>query len=307
MIRVVKAGLKYLTQKEYRFQYNAGKGHYDSMPDEEYLSKLYEAKFGKKLDLKEPKTFNEKLQWLKLHDRKEKYTTMVDKYAVKKLIAEKIGKEHVVPTYGVWDNISQIDLNKLPSQFVLKTTHGCGGMIICKDKSQLDLKKDGKVLLRGLKRNYYYHVREWPYKNVQPRILAEKYLENDSNAALIVYKVFNFNGIPKIIQVIQGDKTKNETIDYFDTEWNLLNLHQNYPNSQYHLPKPKELNEMLKLSSICSTHFPFLRTDWYIVGGQIYFSEFTFYSDAGMEPFYPEEWDLKLGEWIELPDKEATT
>lgn len=304
MLKKMKSGLKYVTQKKYRFQYNACKGYYDSLTDAEYLSKLYESKFGKKLNLENPKTFNEKLQWLKLNDRKPEYTIMVDKHSVKKYVEKKIGKQYVIPSLGVWNNFSEIDFESLPQQFVLKTTHGCGGMAICRNKQQFKIDKIRNNFKKSLKQNYYYHVREWPYKDVPPRILAEPFMKDDKSDVLIVYKVFNFNGVPRIIQVIQGDKTKYESIDYFDIEWNLLEMHQNYPNSKVHLSRPKVLGEMLMLSRGCSEGFPFLRTDWYIVNGQIYFSEFTFYSDAGMAPFHPADWDLVLGKWIKLPIEE---
>lgn len=286
----------------YRFQIIANLGLLNSMSDEKYLQRYYKAKTGLDLDLDNPKLFNEKLQWLKLHDRKSCYTDMVDKYKAKEVVARIVGDQYVIPTLCVWGNENEIDFKRLPSKFVLKTTHGCGGMYICRGEVP-DEEKVRKAMRKALKKNYYYHMREWPYKNVKPRILAEKYMQDGDIKNLTVYKVFNFNGTPKIIQTIQDDKTPEESIDYFDTEWNLLNLRQNYPNSKFHLAKPQTLDEMLRLSAECSKGIPFLRTDWYEINGRVYFSEFTFYSDAGVENFYPEKWNSVLGNWLDLPAK----
>ena len=272
--------------------------------DETFLKILYKDSVGKPLDLKNPTTFNEKLQWSKLHDRKDVYTVMVDKYAAKQYVAERVGDRYVIPTLGVWDKFDEIDFEKLPDQFVLKTNHDCGGVIICKDKSQLDVKAAKKKLNRALKRNYFWHTREWPYKNVRRRIFAEEFMQDSRFDVLTVYKIFNFSGQPKIIQVILNDKTPQETVDYFDTDWNLLDLRQYFRNSECPLSKPDCLDEMLELAHALSKDKPgFLRTDFYEIDGKIYFSEFTFFSDAGLGRFDPEEWDTVLGSWLELPDQ----
>ena len=283
------------------FQYKRLAGAYGKrLSDEEYLKKFYKYSIGRDLNLENPQTFNEKLQWLKLYDRQFDLTNTVDKYAVKEIVRNAIGEQYVIKDYGVWNTFDEIDFSVLPQKFVLKTTHDCGGVVVCKDKNSFNYDKAKKFLNWHLQRRYYEHAREYPYKNVKPRILAEEFVGNGKDV-LIVYKVFCFGGVPKIIQVIQGDKTKNETIDYFDEGWNLLPLKQNFPNSENHLPKPDCLQEMLELSQKLSSHRPFLRVDWYIVEGQLKFSEFTYYSDAGFAKFSPEEWDYKLGEWIELP------
>ena len=274
------------------------------IPDKQYLKILYKLNFRKSLNLKNPQTFNEKMQWIKLYNRRPEYTVMVDKYAVKKYIADKIGEEHVIPLINVWDSYYDIDFEELPDQFVLKTTNSSGGLFICKDKRSFNEKAIRKTFLRALKQNYYYHMREWPYKNVAPRIIAEQYMEDKNTETLIVYKVFNFVGVPKIIQVIQNDKKENEVIDYFDTEWNLLELKQNFDNSDNPPSRPECLKKMLELSGMLSKGIPFVRVDWYVINGKLYFSEFTFFSDAGMQPFTPNEWDDILGGWIVLPDKE---
>lgn len=300
--KIIRAANRYVFDSNYRFRFNAAKGKYDTMEDEEYLKKFFLAKMGYELNLNNPETFNEKMQWLKLNYRCPIFTQMVDKYEVRKYIANIIGEEYSVPLIAVWDSPDDIEFDKLPSQFVLKTTHGCGGMYICRDKSTFDLNGAKKALKKTFYKNYYMYMREWPYKNVQPRVIAEQYMQNGDEVHLKVYKIFNFNGIPKIIQAIQNDKTHDESIDYFDADWNLLDLHQNYPNSKIKTEKPKTLEKMLELSKKCSSGFPFLRTDWYEINGRVYFSEFTFYLDAGMEPFYPEKWDKILGSWITLPD-----
>ena len=299
-----KEGLKYyLKHPKQIYGFFASRGMLNWVSDKAYLKMVYKNSFGKKLNLKNPQTFNEKLQWLKLYNRKDIYTAMVDKYQVKKLITDKIGADYIIPTINVYDKFEDINLDELPNQFVLKCTHDSGGLVICKDKSCLDLEKAKKKIKKSLKVNYFWLSREWPYKNVKPRIIAEEFVGEISNS-LVVYKVFCFNGTAKIIQVIQGDKTKQESIDYFDDNWNLLDLRQNYPNSLEHLPKPQLLDEMLKLSGELSKGYPFLRVDWYIVNNKLKFSEFTFYSDSGLSKFYPDEWDLKLGEMIKLDKME---
>lgn len=270
------------------------------LPDAAYLKLKYRIRTGKKLDLKDPGTFNEKLQWLKLHDRKPEYTTMVDKAAVKDYVAEQIGREYLIPTLGVWEHFDDIDFDTLPNQFVLKCTHDSGGLVICRDKEKLDREAAKKKIEKSLKTNYFYRSREWPYKDVQPRILAEAYMEDRQHRDLPVYKFFCFHGQPRIIQVIQNDKQANETIDYFDPQWNRLELRQNYPNSPVPMEKPEKLTDMLRIVSKLAGDKPFLRVDLYLVNGDLYFSEYTFYSDAGFSTFHPESWDEILGSWMKL-------
>lgn len=270
------------------------------LPDRSYLRIKYNLAMGKKLDLKNPQTFNEKLQWLKLYSRKPEYTCMVDKYEAKQYVAQKIGEEYIIPTLGVWDNFDDIDFDSLPNQFVLKCTHDSSGLIIVRDKAELDQVAAKKKIEKSLKKNYYYLSREWPYKNVKPRIIAEKYMQDGKTVNLPVYKILNFAGEPQIIQAIQNDKTEFETIDYFDTNWNRFDLKQNFPNSDYPIKRPECFEDMLELAKKLSQNIPHIRTDFYVINGKLYFSEFTFYSDAGFAPFSPECWDRKLGEWIIL-------
>ena len=300
MKSVVKKAIRLLLDKKYRTSVLDYRGAYNGLSDEKYLKKIYKVRMDKKLDLESPKTFNEKLQWLKLYDRKPIYSVMVDKYEVKNYISERIGSEYVIPTLGVYDSFDDIDFDKLPESFVLKSTHDSGGLVIVRDKSKLDKEKARAKIEKSLARNYYYHGREWPYKNVKPRIIAEQYMEDSASSELPVYKIMTFGGVPKIIQTIQGDKTAKETIDYFDTDWNLLELRQNFPNSEKPLTRPENLEKMLELAAGFSQGFAFLRVDFYEINGKVYFSEFTFYSDSGMAKFIPDEWDLRLGEWIKL-------
>jgi hypothetical protein len=276
------------------------------LSDKTFIKIRYFLKFKKKLNLDDPSSFNEKLQYLKLYNRNCSLVNMVDKYQVKDIVSDLIGHQYIIPSYGVWNRFEDIDFAALPKQFVLKTTHDSGGVVICKDKSFFDYDLARKTLVRHQKMKYFYKAREWPYKYVEPRILAEKYVENKTQDSLVVYKVFCMSGKPYIIQVIQGDKTSEETIDYFDTDWHLLDLKQNYDNSSIHLPRPTQLEKMLELSRILSKDQPFIRVDWYEVAGKLLFSEFTFFSDAGFEPFHPESWDLKLGQLVDLSTLDVT-
>lgn len=271
------------------------------IPDKLWIQIKYYQWFHKLPNLKNPKTFNEKLNWLKLYDRRPEYTTMVDKYEAKKYVSDRVGCQYVIPTVGgPWKSFDEIDFDVLPDQFVLKTTHDCGGVVICKDKKTFD-KKKAKAFLHGhLKNNYYLTCREWPYKNVEPRIFAEAYMKDGENDFLPVYKIMCFNGEPHIIQTIQNDKQPNESIDYFDSDWKLLKLKQNFPNSDKPLSKPEKLGEMLEIAQALSKGKNFLRVDLYVINGKIAFSEHTFYSDAGMAKFDPEIWDERLGEKIDL-------
>lgn len=278
------------------------KGKLNWMPDKMYLKLVTSAVLGYKPEIDKPRSFNEKMQWLKLYDRKPEYTRMVDKYAVREYIAEKVGEEYLIPLVGgPWESFEEIDFGALPEQFVLKTTHDSGGVVICRDKANFDAEAAKKKLTWHLKREYFWGKREWPYKDVKPRIIAEKYMQDEGSVNLPVYKILCFNGEPKIIQTIQNDKTPEESIDYFDTDWNLLDLRQNFPNSEVPMERPETLAEMLSLAEKLSQGHSFLRTDLYNINGKTFFSEITFYSDAGFAKFDPEAWDEILGGWIKLP------
>ena len=293
----------YLTDSDYRFIVNAKLGFYNNLTDEEYLKRKYKARMGCNLDLENPKTFNEKLQWLKIHDRKPIYTTMVDKYEVKRYVADLIGEEYIIPTLSVWEHFDDIDFDKLPEQFVLKCTHDSGGLVICRDKNKFDKKAAKKKIEKCLKRNYYYQGREWPYKNVKPRILAEKYMEDNTTQELRDYKFFCFNGEVKALYIAsERQKSNIETkFDFFDTDFNHLDIKNGHPNALVTPRKPVNFNKMKELSSKLSIGIPHLRVDFYEVDNKIYFGELTFSHMSGLMPFEPEEWDRVFGDWILLP------
>ena len=274
-------------------------GTFRWLPDKPYLELIYYAHFGKKLDLKNPKTFNEKLQWLKLYDRNPEYTRMVDKYEAKQYVAEKIGEEYIIPTLGVWDDPDQIDFGALPDQFVLKCTHDSGGLVICRDKSRLNIEEAKEKLKKRLKFMYFYWGREWPYKNVKPRVIAEKYMEDESGTELKDYKVMCFEGEPKLIQVHRG-RFGEHTQDFYDTQWQKLEITQGFPYSETKMDRPVFLEEMLTLSKKLSQNLHQVRVDWYYVEHQLYFGELTFFDGAGFDGFEPDEYDEIIGSWIKI-------
>lgn len=274
------------------------------LPDEVYISLLYRMRLGKWPNLKNPKSYNEKLQWIKLHDRRPEYSIMVDKYEVKKYIAERIGEEYLIPTLGIWDSFDEIDFNELPDQFVLKCTHDSGGLVICQDKSKLDIKAARNKIENSLKTNYFWNSREWPYKNVKPRIIAEKYMVDESGVELKDYKLFAFNGKTKYIEVdfdryLGGHKRNLYTLD-----WEYMDVRNKHPNApEVKIEKPECLEELIKLSEKLSEGIPHVRTDFYVINGKIYFGELTFFHGSGMQKFEPESFELQMGEWLILPEE----
>lgn len=284
-----------------RFRIKNKLGLYNNTSDEEYLKKLYKFRMGKELDLNNPETFNEKLQWLKIHNRNPLYTTMVDKYAVKKYVADKIGEKYIIPTLGVWDNVEDIAFNKLPKQFVLKCTHDSGGIVICKDKSVLDFNEAKKKLKKSLETNFFLKWREWPYKNVKRRIIAEEFLEDANANELVDYKVLCFNGEPKIVEVHKGRFNGQHTTDNYDIFWNKTDIEQyDLPKSDEIMPKPAFLEEMLRLSKLLSKDLVHVRVDWYFANNRLYFGELTFFDGSGFNLFCGDADEL-LGSWIKLP------
>ncbi len=269
------------------------------LPDKLFLKIVFWARMGKKLDLKNPKTFNEKLQWIKLYDRKPEYTQMVDKYSVREYIKEKIGEQYLIPLLGVWDSIDDVDFNSLPNEFVLKCTHDSGGLVICKDKSKLDIDAAKKKLKKCLKRKFFYRNREWPYKNVKPRIIAEKLMVDESGTELKDYKFFCFDGEPKAL-FIATDRPHDTRFDFFDMEFNHLPFLSGHPMAIKEIKKPVGFNEMAELSKVLSKGLHHARIDFYDINGKIYFGEITFFHHSGFTPFEPDEWDYKFGEWIKL-------
>ena len=271
------------------------------IPDRFMLKYSYNRVFKKRLDLKNPKVFNEKLQWLKLYDRKDVYTTMVDKYEVKNYVANIIGEEYIIPTLGIYKRWEDINFDVLPNQFVIKCTHDSGGIVIVKDKNVLDLKKAKEKITKSLKRNFYYIGREWPYKNVEPRIIIEKYLI-DSNNSMRDYKFFCFNGKPEIMYISEGlENHETASMSFFDMDFNLTNCKRSdYKELGYMPEKPQTFEKMKEFASVLSKGIPHLRVDFYEIDGHLYFGELTFFTNSGYIPFEDEKWNLKLGEMIDL-------
>lgn len=270
-----------------------------ALPDRVYISVMYKLSMGKKLNLEKPQTYNEKLQWLKLYDRNPEYTKMVDKYEVRKYIAEKIGEEYLIPLLGVWDSFDEIDFDNLPEQFVLKCTHDSGGLVICKDKGNLDIKAAKKKIEKCMKRNYFWQNREWPYKNIKPRIIAEKFMVDESGTELKDYKFFCFNGEPKAL-FIATDRPHDTKFDFYDIEFNHLPFTNGHPNADRELKRPAGYDEMVKIAGELSEGLCHTRIDLYDINGKIYFGEITFFHWSGFTPFVPEEWDYKFGAMINL-------
>ena len=299
--KYIKAGWKFLTDKNYRFLFLAGCGVYDKMPDEEYLKKMFKAAVGYDLNLENPQTFNEKLQWLKLYNRKPEYTLMVDKYLVKDYVAEKIGRQYIIPTIAVYDSPDEIDFDKLPNQFVLKCNHNSGlGMYICKDKSKLtvkDIRHIKKGLSKGLAQDYYLHCREWPYKNIKRKIIAEEFLKESSRPdadSLVDYKWFCFNGEPKLMY-IGTDASRHPACDWFDMDFNFVDVRDKDPNSGTLPKKPVTFEEMKGYARILAQGTKFLRVDFYVIDDHVYVGELTFFHNGGISAIRPENMDLRLG------------
>lgn len=274
--------------------------------DKIYLQLMFRCKMGYKLDLSNPKSFSEKIQWLKLNNRNPLYTTLVDKYAVKNYVAKIIGEDHIIPILGVWNSAEKIDFDSLPNKFVLKTTNGGGGnVLVCKNKQTLNREASIKKMDMQLKqRSIYKTYREWPYKNVTPRIIAEKYME-DENGELNDYKFFCFNGKPQYCQVIRDRFTK-ETIDFYDLEWNhmpFVGLNPVVENGLNPVEKPRCLKALIEACENLSKGIPFVRVDFFVINNQFYFGEMTFYPASGLGEFRPMEWNNRLGDLIKLPIK----
>ncbi len=296
--------VRMVVDRKFRFSILTKYGVLDWMSDEAFLKKSYKIKTGKILDLKHPTSFNEKLQWLKLYDRKPEYTMMVDKYEVKKYVSTILGKECIIPTLGVWDQFDDIDFESLPNQFVLKCTHDSGGLVIVRDKSKLNKIAAKNKIQNSLKRNYYRSGREWPYKNVRPRIIAEQYMD-DGNNGLRDYKFFTFNGESKFIYLSEGlENHPTAKISFFDLSGEMLPFKRNdYAGFDGECEFPANFEMMRLMSDKLSKAIdcPFVRLDFYNIKGHIYFSEITFSPCSGMIPFFPSEWDEKLGKLIKLP------
>ena len=279
----------------------------DGMDDEKFLKLICRLRFGKGFNISEPRIFSEKINWLKLHNRNPKYTEMVDKYTVKKYVSSIIGDQYIIPTLGVWNSFDEIDFAFLPDQFVLKTTHGggSGGVVICKDKTSFDKKAAKKALERSLNSDIYKSSREWPYKNVPKRIIAEKFMASVKTPAsedLPDYKFFCFNGEPKFCQVIR-DRHSKETIDFYDMDWQhqeFVGLNPVARNGLNPVARPEHLDGMKDICRKLAKDIPFVRVDLYVIDDKEYFGELTFFPASGLGIFTPIQWNERLGGYIDI-------
>ncbi len=302
-----------LTDREYRSIRLAKAGFYNYLSDRDYIEKQYRVRMGHSPNLDDPQLFSEKLQWLKLHDHNPLYTQLVDKYRVRDYIAEKVGEEYLIPLLGVWDDPDEIDFDALPDQFVLKCNHNSGtGMCICRDKSKLNIDAVKKGLRKGLRENFYKRCREWPYKDVPRKIIAEKLMPYaPGKSGLDDYRFFCFHGEPKLIYVYQTAsltaKNKPSVLsrDIFDINWKHLPFRQKSGNAPTEPLPPINLNKMIELSKCLSENLTFLRVDFYEIQGKVYIGELTLYPFGGFVPFDPVKWDREIGTWITLPSSNA--
>ena len=283
-------------------QLNHLKRHFEN--PEKVVKRVFLERMGHELNLENPQTYSEKLQWLKLYYHNPLYTTLVDKYEVKQYVEERIGKEYIIPTLGVWNKFDAIDFDMLPNQFVLKCTHDSGGLVICKDKLKFDIAAARKTINKCLKHNFYYDGFEWPYKNVKPRIIAEQYMEDYKTQELRDYKFFCFDGVVKYMFIATDRQNREEPyFDFFNSDFNYLDMRQGHPNAPILPEKPQCFDEMKQLAKKLSVGMPHVRVDLYEVDGKVFFGEFTFFHHGGWTPFDPAEWDLRFGKEIKLPSK----
>lgn len=272
------------------------------LPDSVYLRIVYRLRMGKKLSLKEPKTYTEKLQWLKLHDFKQRYTEMADKYLAKEYVGRIIGEEYIIPTYGFWDSFEDINFDTLPNQFVLKCNHDSASVIICRDKANFDKESAREILTKCLRNDFFYVGREYPYKHIHRKIIAEAYMEDADLHELRDYKFFTFGGVPKIVHVVTNRQKEDEETygDFFDMDYQHLDLHMGHDFAPVLPEKPYNFEKMKEFAGILSAGTRHLRVDFYEVNKQLYFGELTFYQDSGWKKIEPFEWDCLIGSWINL-------
>lgn len=276
------------------------KGNYElkKLSDVEYINKIYYKSFNRYPNLDDPKTYNEKLQWLKLNYRKPIMTTCADKYEVRQYLIDKGYKDLLNNLIAVYDSVDEIKINELPKRFVIKASHGSGWNLIVRDKDKVNWYVWKLIMKSWLKQNLYNYGREWPYKNMKPRIICEKFLE-DSKGELLDYKFYCFNGEPKLIQV-DIDRFNEHTMNYYDIEWNYADIQLGYGKSNRIIQTPKNLRDMIKISKDLSKEFPHVRVDFYEVDGKLYFGELTFFSGSGTAKFNEEKYDETLGQWINI-------
>ena len=300
IFRKIRTAVKIIIDPAVRFDAFNIWGLNRNMPDDKYLKKQFKFTLGRELDLENPQTLCEKIQWLKLYDRRPEYVNMVDKYEVKKLVADKIGSQYVVPLLGVWDKFDDIDFDTLPDQFILKCTHDSGGFVVCTDKAKFDKEAAKNKLEASLKQNYFTFYREWVYKHVKPRIIAEEYIPTLGKPDSVEYKLSCFNGVAKLITLCRGIAHSSydvRTNDHYDRDF-----HVYYKNSTSNPPAiPPQMDEIINISEKLSAGIPYVRVDSYIHNNKVYFGEITFYTWSGLMVFDPPEWDYTLGSWVELP------
>lgn len=276
------------------------------LSDVTYLKWEYYLRTGKHLDLDHPKTFNEKIQWLKLHNTSEECTRSVDKYEVRQLIAEKIGGEYLIPKLGCWESFEDIDFDKLPNQFVLKCTHDSGSVVICRDKSSFNKRAAMAKLETAMKHNFFWRGREYPYKNVKPRIICERLMKDNKSDDLVDYKFFCFDGQPKVLFYASERFTSKDKVakfDFYDMDLNHMPIKSKGHENSAILPavSPKIFTKMKELCCVLSAGYPHVRVDFYVINDKIYFGEITFHHDGGFVQLEPEEWNTTFGNWIKLP------
>lgn len=269
--------------------------------DKAYIKLYFKEKVGYPINLDKPETFNEKLNWLKLYDRSPIYSMMADKYEVKRIVRERAGEEFVVPCYGVWSSFDSIDFESLPDTFVLKATGDSSGAILCKDKKTFDYAAAKQRLDSCLKRNYYYRTREWPYKGIQARIIADQLLDDHTGNELRDYKFWCFNGVPRLMYCTVKTKDKSQVYEnFYDMDFNVADIDHGFPRHQPEFHKPTGFETMKELATKLSKDIPFVRIDMFEVDGHVYFGEFTFFDWAGLQPFKSYDTDKMLGDWIKL-------
>ena len=304
MANITKKILKYVTDSDYRFMIKSNTTGCPKMSDEDFLRRKFKVCMGCELDLENPKTFNEKLQWLKLYNRRPEYTMMVDKYLVRDYIREKLGEKYLIPLIGAWDSPDEIDFDSLPDKFVLKCNHNSGvGMYICRDKSKMDVEKIKSELRKGLAQDYYLMGREWPYKNVKRKIICEKFMSDAPGASDFTdYKFFCFYGKVDSVMVCLERSSGDTKFYFFDEKWDLKRLNVRGKNApkDFTIPKPECIDEMFKIAAELSIGIPFVRVDLYQSGGQIYFGEMTFFPDSGFDANLLQETDAYFGSLINL-------
>lgn len=298
LCRYMKYAIEVLVNKDKRFLFLSSHGFYDTMDDKKYISKMFRVRMNRKLNLEKPVSYNEKLQWLKIFDHNPDYTIMGDKYLVKKYVAQIIGEEYIIPTIGVWNNAKDIDFNALPEKFVLKCNHNSGiGMFICKDnKKNINEKKVREDLDKGLKQDYYLTLREWSYKNIQRKIIAEEYIGNSPND----YKFYMFNGKMDSVMVCTDRDKGHAVFRFYDKDWNRIYYQKTELEPNNDVEKPKKLEKMIEIAEKLSKGYPHIRVDLYNQDGKIYFGELTLYNQGGFDTDITYDTDLKWGSLLDL-------